>query len=537
MSWKKRLPLFLGILAAGMLLTQQPRMANAEESKTKEAQTEEAQGEDAASEGQEAEKRTIPEHISISGQDVSGMTAEQANQVLADYLAQYDDIQFTLKAGEKSVTADGEDIALIAKNADVVERAMNYGSEGNLIARYKAAQDVKAGVQKDFAISLTADINTVKEYLEKKSDSLNVKAVNNGLKRENGAFQYVEGSAGVTVLTDKSAVAVADYISGQWDGGDASIDLITEVVQPRGTQEELSQVKDLLGAYHTDFSSSASGRKKNVTNGASKLNGTVLYPGETLSVYEVVSPFTPENGYGLGGAYENGTTVESYGGGICQVSTTLYNAVMRAELEIVTRAAHSMVVSYVEPSMDAAIAGTYKDFQFKNNQDTPIYIEGYTSGGILYFNIYGKETRPSNREVSFVSEVLETTEPVKEFVASDDLPVGTIKKTQSSHTGYKARLWKIVTVDGVEESRKVYNNSTYKVSNQIMSVGLSGASPEAAAAIKNAIATQNEDTIRAAVNQWAGGGTTTQQPPATQPAETTQPAAGGTPTTPEQPAQ
>ena len=115
------------------------------------------------------------------------------------------------------------------------------------------------------------------------------------------------------------------------------------------------------------------------------------------------------------------------------------------------------------------------------------------------------------------------TDPVREFVASQDLPVGTIKKTQSSHTGYTARLWKIVTVDGVEESRKVYNNSTYKASNEIYSVGLANASPEAAAAINNAIATQNEDTIRATVSQWANGGTapqTTQQAP-----QTTAPAA------------
>ena len=123
------------------------------------------------------------------------------------------------------------------------------------------------------------------------------------------------------------------------------------------------------------------------------VDGLVVYPGETISVSEAIGPTTAENGYYPAGSYENGTTVETYGGGICQVSTTLYNAVIRAELEIVTRAAHSMIVSYVEPSMDAAIADGIKDLQFKNNQETPIYIEGYTSGGIIYFNIYGKETR------------------------------------------------------------------------------------------------------------------------------------------------
>ena len=521
------LPLFLALWTAGFLLLSPVTGKAQESSGTADETSQEDTGADAAEsagdEADTAETGTIPENIFISGQNVSGMTADEANQVVADYLSRYGDVEFTLQAGEKSVTADGEDIGLTAKNADVVTRALNYGKEGNLVSRYKANKDMENGVKKDFAISLTADINTVKTYLDENSDELNIKAVNNGLKRENGSFTYVEGSSGVTVLTDQSAVLIADYISAQWSGENATIDLITEVTEPKGTREELAQVQDVLGSFETDFSSSSSARKKNVRTGAEKLNGIVLYPGDTLSVYEAVSPFDAENGYALAPSYENGTTVDIYGGGICQVSTTLYNAVMRAELEIVTRSAHSMIVTYVEPSMDAAIAGTFKDLQFKNNQETPIYIEGYTNGGTLGFRIYGKETRPDNRKVTFESEVTSQTDPVREFVASQDLPVGTIKKTQSSHTGYTARLWKIVTVDGVEESRKVYNNSTYKASNEIYSVGLANASPEAAAAINNAIATQNEDTIRATVSQWANGGTapqTTQQAP-----QTTAPAA------------
>ena len=99
-------------------------------------------------------------------------------------------------------------------------------------------------------------------------------------------------------------------------------------------------------------------------------------------LHDAVVPFNAENGYELAGSYENGTTVETYGGGICQVSTTLYNAVIRAELEITERFAHSMIVSYVEPSMDAAISGEYKDLKFKNSTKYPVYIEGcllYTS--------------------------------------------------------------------------------------------------------------------------------------------------------------
>ena len=90
--------------------------------------------------------------------------------------------------------------------------------------------------------------------------------------------------------------------------------------------------------------------------GASKLNGHIIYPGETFSVTAAVIPFTAENGYMLAPSYESGSVVDSYGGGICQVSTTLYNAVLDAELEVVERHNHSMTVSYVEASKDAAIA-------------------------------------------------------------------------------------------------------------------------------------------------------------------------------------
>ena len=178
-------------------------------------------------------------------------------------------------------------------------------------------------------------------------------------------------------------------------------------------------------------------------NGASKINGSIIYPGEEFSVHDAVVPFNAENGYELAGSYENGTTVETYGGGICQVSTTLYNAVIRAELEITERSAHSMIVSYVEPSMDAAISGEYKDLKFKNSTKYPVYIEGYTDGGIIHFNVYGKETRDANREVEFVSETTGETDPGVKYVADGTLQIGTISTQQSAHIGKKPNCGKL----------------------------------------------------------------------------------------------
>ncbi len=358
--------------------------------------------------------------------------------------------------------------------------------------------------------------------MKKNEKKFNQEAVDGGLTRENGAFKITGGDEGIAVNIPESVKVIADYISNDWDKQEAEIELDADVVKPRGSKEELSKVKDVLGKFSTNYSSSSAGRAMNVSNGCERINGALLYPGDEFSVYEAVSPFDAEHGYALAGSYENGTVVETYGGGICQVSTTLYNAVIRAELEITERFAHSMIVNYVEPSMDAAIAGTYKDLKFKNNTEAPIYIEGITSGGIISFNIYGQETRDPQREVIFESEIISVNSPKTQIQGSASHNVGYVSVQQSAHVGKVAKLWKIVKMNGVEQSREEFNNSNYSASPKIILVGTNTASDEARAYIQNAIASQNEAGIYAAAAQAANIAARPQQPeqPEEDPAET-----------------
>lgn len=164
----------------------------------------------------------------------------------------------------------------------------------------------------------------------------------------------------------------------------------------------------------------------------------------------------------------------------------------KAELEIVQRYNHSMIVNYVKPSDDAAIAGTYKDLKFKNNLDNPVYIEGYCSGGVITFNVYGVETRPANREISFRSETISEEDPVTQFKFDAGQPVGYFHTEQSAHKGLTARLWKTVTVDGAVQSDEVFNNSKYKSSPKIVTVGTGGASAEVVAQLQAAAAANDE---------------------------------------------
>ncbi len=438
----------------------------------------------------------IPETVYIEDRDVSGMTEEEAREELDSYVRQLQNTVFTLTTGDTSIRVSAQDLGIQVENEEVVEEALNIGKTGNLITRYKDKKDLEKE-PRVFELVFGVDQDKVERLLGSNQENLGQEAVNCSLTRENGSFRIIDGANGIKVNVSDSVKNISEFVGKEWDKENASIELAVEVTEPQGTKEELSKVKDVLGTFHTDFSSSSAGRATNVKNGCSKIDGTLLYPGEQLSVAEALNPMTAENGYELAGSYENGTTVQTYGGGICQVSTTLYNAVILSELQIDERYNHSMIVNYVEPSMDAAIAGTTKDFKFSNNTDAPIYIEGYTENGQIYFTVFGEDTRPSNRVVSYESETLSETPPGVTLQANGGYPIGYIAQAQSSHTGYTARLWKVVTVNGVEQSRTEFNKSRYNPSNKILVVGVGTDNPEASNQIHAAIATGDEGTVRA----------------------------------------
>lgn len=147
-----------------------------------------------------------------------------------------------------------------------------------------------------------------------------------------------------------------------------------------------------------------------------------------------------------------------------------------------------------------------------------MYIEGYCSGGVITFNVYGVETRPANREISFRSETISEEDPVTQFKFDAGQPVGYFNTEQSAHKGVTARLWKTVTVDGTVQSDEVFNNSKYKSSPKIVTVGTAGASAEVVAQLQAAAAANDEGSVKsiaasaAAAVQAQAAQTQTQDP-------------------------
>lgn len=146
----------------------------------------------------------------------------------------------------------------------------------------------------------------------------------------------------------------------------------TKIIEPQLTTKQAKQCNTLLASYSTYFETAVTGRARNIAVGAAHLNGTVVYPGEEFSTAAALMPFSEENGYAEGSTFINGEVSESIGGGVCQLSSTLYNALLQTDLLVTQRYAHSMPVSYVPLGRDAAIAGDYKDLCFQNTTNVPI---------------------------------------------------------------------------------------------------------------------------------------------------------------------
>lgn len=445
------------------------------------------------------EKETVAlDGIYIDDTDVSGMTEKEVRNVVdASVQSKMEQPVHLICVDNQMVTVLPKDMGMTLENRDIAEEVMAAGKKGDVVSRYKIKKDYERE-KPVFQTKCKFDKNQIRSVVDGQCTEFDMHARDYSLKRENDEFQVIDGKEGKVLDTDAAVSAIYEYMKNDWDGKEASISLPVIVENPRGSAKELANVTDLLGTFSTSCRTSGAARVANIQNGVSLINGITLYPGQEYSTLAVVTPFTQANGYHMAGSYLNGMVVDSLGGGICQVSTTLYNAVLRAELEVTKRSNHSMCVGYVPLSADAAIAESAgKDFCFRNNSEYPVYIEGYvTPERVITFNIYGKETRKPGHSVQFVSEVLETIAPGAEsIVAAPSQPIG-FAKVQSAHVGYKARLIKVVYQDGVEVSRGTANKSSYKMVPRILTVGTATGIPEHASELQAAIETGNIDHVR-----------------------------------------
>lgn len=442
----------------------------------------------------------VAKGVFVEGMDLSGMTKTQARTAIENYVYKLLEDNTLLHLQFEDVAEHQPSGAVLGgqwTNTELLDELMTLGNQGHVVDRYKSRKALeREPVNYDVEIGFSKE--PVVSYIEKTFTPYNQEVRNYTLTRKDNAFQIVEGAIGYEVDVERSAQDITDYLNTEWDRTEVFLPLEIRVVEPKGSVEELSQVKDLIGTFTSTFAGATAEKVTNISNGAKLIDGITMYPDEDFSFDAYAAPYTVENGYAMGKSYSGGKLVDDVGGGICQVSSTLYNAALRAELEITMRYNHSMIVGYVPISSDATLAETSgKDFRFKNNQEVPVYIESYiTKDHKLVVNVYGKETRPSNRTVEYVSETLEVINPGPDVIRTDGtLPVGEVQ-VSSAYTGYKAKLWKVVKIDGIEKSRELVNSSNYRAVARMATVGMYTTDPAVLEKMNAAVATGNIDHVQ-----------------------------------------
>lgn len=225
-----------------------------------------------------------------------------------------------------------------------------------------------------------------------------------------------------------------------------------------------------LGTFTTRYDASNKNRSNNIVLASSKINGTVILPGETFSYNKTVGKRTITSGFKEAGAYAGGKVIQEIGGGICQVSSTLYNAVLYANLEIVDRSNHYFECSYVDAGRDATVSWGTVDFKFRNNRTYPIKIEAYSKNGVVKISIKGiKEEK--EYEVTIQSKITSIIKKTVQYIEDPTLEIGEEVVDQEGHNGCTSKTYKIVKYNGTVVSNDVISSDSYHALEKIVRKG------------------------------------------------------------------
>lgn len=284
---------------------------------------------------------------------------------------------------------------------------------------------------------------------EKLPPSLDFETTYNTLNREPVNAQFIKTSRttyeikshemGRKIDSDKLK-EILNYVEHRDTQEYEEIVLPVEFIEPEITDEELKAqlFRDTIGSYTTYFRTDTQNninRGHNIELAAKSIDGTILLPGEEFSFNKIVGPRTPQNGYRIAHVFVEGQIRDGTGGGVCQVSTTLYNAVLRSNLEILERHNHMFTVGYVPLGLDAAVSYGYADLVFKNTTGYPLIIYANVSNNTLSIRIRSTNDYPGLK-VKLATKTISSTPRTVQFIDDPSLPLGTTMISENGMDGY-----------------------------------------------------------------------------------------------------
>lgn len=412
-------------------------------------------------------------NIYVESISVGGLSKEAAIEKLKDFFDRdIDERQMILEQGENRWIYSYGDFGYHYDYQEAVDQAYEIGRKGNVVERLLTIYRLR---KEPAFISLKGllDPEMVDKVLDQMEEVVYRAPEDAQLSRVNGTFQIKEEVPGIALDRIALREQIESYVAAYEN---RVITVPVSQIEPKIKAAQLRQMDTVLGSYGTTFDTRVTGRSANINLASKSVNGTLLMPGESFSFNESTGPRSIKEGYQEAPVIVNGELVPGIGGGICQVSSTLYNAVLRADLEIISRRNHSLAVAYLPLGQDATVSYGYIDFIFANNTNYPIYIESVVNGNKLTVNIHGKKEKDTT--VTLHSVVNETIEPKIEYKEDPNLYVGEEKVEKEGKRGYKVSTYKIYLKDGKEVKRELVSKDTYITSPRVILRGTKVSPPE-----------------------------------------------------------
>ena len=474
----------------------------------------------------------IMDGISVSGIDISGLTKEEAKQRLEEIYNPKKEKEIKLQRGEYETTISPILMEVDYKIDDAVENAYKIGKSSNIFVNNYEILFTLIN-KKDIELEMTINEETTKQTIDDMNINLPDVVIESSYSIEEDELIITKGKAGIKIDTDKlfeqikgrlisketseetieipvvekepDAIDIEKIheeiykepenayivdepfeVHPEVEGIDFDVEAAKEtlkeekeeyiipliITKPEVTLDQLGEkaFPDQLSTFTTRYDVSDVDRTTNLRLACQKINGTVLLAGETFSYNDVVGARTVAAGYKNAKIYEAGQVVDGLGGGICQISSTLYNSALLANMEIVERRNHQFVTSYVEAGRDATVVYGATDFKFKNTRKYPVRIVATANAGIATISIYGIKEE-EEYTFKFSPKVISTIPYSTQYIDDPTLPKGTEVVKQKGTNGQIVETYMTKLLNGKVVSTELLSRDTYNAMTRIVRRG------------------------------------------------------------------
>lgn len=405
--------------------------------------------------------------VTVGDIAVGGLTLAQAEaKISSTYAARSTQPIITLEYQGSTWPILARDIDLELNAQQLAEQAYAIGRTGNIFSQLKERYlTVNRGLS--IPMSLSYNQEKLKQIITEISRNVDRSPQNAFIRYEGSNVQLIPEVIGIQTEVSRIITEIANHINSRLP---AKLNLLVTELYPSIRNDDLIHINGIIASYSTQFDSRDANRSQNIYLAAKSINGTLVKAGQEFSFNTNVGPRLAQNGYKEAPVFIEGKLVPDVGGGVCQVSSTLYNAVLLADMAIIERTPHFRPPGYVPLGQDATVADNLLDFRFKNTANENIYITSEVTGNLLTIFIYGTLTgqMPEIKIVTSENKVLEPNTIIKQDAS---LELGKQIIETEGQKGFYVTTYRVKSVNGQEVKRDFLASDEFKPEDRVIRIG------------------------------------------------------------------